>query len=206
MWCRPCGRRTIHPSGSRPLTSRLLATRLPLAPVVPQKTVGALPCPSGDRSHMPWLPGGPEAPRATGSHPRRTETRGEPLANARHRRARTEWGPGDGEPARLRLGERQGCRGKTGANAAAKGRMQTMDSEHCRAESSSEPSSIRSGTGCLIMPGLRGLTICAMSRSGRMRHLICQRGWIVGARCSPAWVPLVRRCCILRIWCRCRAN
>jgi len=33
------------------VTSRLLAKRLPLAPVVPQKTVDSLPCPIVDCSH-----------------------------------------------------------------------------------------------------------------------------------------------------------
>jgi hypothetical protein len=40
------------------VTSRLPAKRLPLAPVVPQKTVDSLPCPIVDRSQMPWLPCG----------------------------------------------------------------------------------------------------------------------------------------------------
>jgi hypothetical protein len=38
------------------MTSRSQARRLPLAPLVPQKTVSALPCPIVERSHMPWLP------------------------------------------------------------------------------------------------------------------------------------------------------
>ena len=40
------------------LTARPQARRLPLAPVVPQKTVGSLPCPIVDRSQMSWLPEG----------------------------------------------------------------------------------------------------------------------------------------------------
>src|SRR4029453_17404830 len=40
------------------LTSPLRAKRLPLAPVVPQKTVSALPCPIGYGAQRPWLPGG----------------------------------------------------------------------------------------------------------------------------------------------------
>jgi hypothetical protein len=65
-WCRPCGRRTKHPSGSRLLTSRCRASRLPLAPSVPQKTVRSLPCPIIDCSHMPWLPYGARFPMAHG--------------------------------------------------------------------------------------------------------------------------------------------
>ena len=40
------------------MTSRSQARRLPLAPLVPQKTVGSLPCPIVDCSQMPWLPKG----------------------------------------------------------------------------------------------------------------------------------------------------
>ena len=48
------------------LTSRPQARRLPLAPVVPQKTVGALPCPIVDRSQLAWLPGGSRCHLAPG--------------------------------------------------------------------------------------------------------------------------------------------
>ena len=48
------------------MTSRLQAKRRPLAPVVPQKTVGALPCPIVYRSQMLWLPCGSRFPRAHG--------------------------------------------------------------------------------------------------------------------------------------------
>jgi hypothetical protein len=48
------------------LTSRWPAPRRPLAPVVPQKTVGALPCPSVDGAPMPWLPCGSRFQRAHG--------------------------------------------------------------------------------------------------------------------------------------------
>jgi hypothetical protein len=65
-WCRPCGRRTKHPSGSRPLTSRSQARRLPLAPLVPQKTVSSLPCPIVYCSQMLWLPWGSRFPMAHG--------------------------------------------------------------------------------------------------------------------------------------------
>ena len=40
------------------MTSRSQARRLPLAPLVPQKTVSSLPCPIVYRSQMPWLPEG----------------------------------------------------------------------------------------------------------------------------------------------------
>ena len=65
-WCRPCGRRIKHPSGSRPLTSRSHARRPPLAPSVPQKTVSSLPCPIVYSSQMPWLPCGSRFPMAHG--------------------------------------------------------------------------------------------------------------------------------------------
>ena len=38
------------------MTSRFQARRLPLAPLVPQKTVSSLPCPIVYRSQMSWLP------------------------------------------------------------------------------------------------------------------------------------------------------
>ena len=57
-WCRSCGRRTKHPSGSRPLTSRSHTRRPPLAPSVPQKTISSLPCPIVDCAQMSWLPWG----------------------------------------------------------------------------------------------------------------------------------------------------
>src|SRR4029434_9074277 len=38
-----------------PLTSRVLARRLPLARSVPPKTLGSLPCPIGYLSHVLWL-------------------------------------------------------------------------------------------------------------------------------------------------------
>ena len=66
VWCRPCGRRTKHPSGSRLLTSCFHARRLPLAPSVPQKTVSSLPCPIVYCSQMPWLPYGSRFPMAHG--------------------------------------------------------------------------------------------------------------------------------------------
>jgi len=47
-------------------TSRLRAKRPPLAPVVPQKTVGSLPCPIVDRAQMLWLPEGSRFPMAHG--------------------------------------------------------------------------------------------------------------------------------------------
>ncbi len=65
-WCRPCERRTKHPSGSRLPTSRFHARRLPLAPSVPQKTVSSLPCPMRYCSQMPWLPWGSRFPMAHG--------------------------------------------------------------------------------------------------------------------------------------------
>jgi hypothetical protein len=40
------------------MTSRPQARRLPLAPLVPQKTVSSLPCPIVYRSQMLWLPEG----------------------------------------------------------------------------------------------------------------------------------------------------
>src|SRR5215471_6745936 len=64
VWCRLGKRRTKHPSGSRPLTSRSHARRPPLAPSVPQKTVCSLPCPSVSSSQMPWLPCGSCFPMA----------------------------------------------------------------------------------------------------------------------------------------------
>ena len=51
-WCRLCGRHTTHPSGSRPLTSRPRARRLPLVSFMPQKTVGSLPRPRVYHSQM----------------------------------------------------------------------------------------------------------------------------------------------------------
>src|SRR5262249_42667123 len=48
------------------VTSRVLAKRLPLAPVVPQKTVSALPRPIVDCAQMPWLPEGAYFPMAHG--------------------------------------------------------------------------------------------------------------------------------------------
>src|SRR5262249_47818973 len=48
------------------LTSRWPASRPPLAPVVPQKTVGSLPCPIVDCSQRPWLPYGSRFPMAHG--------------------------------------------------------------------------------------------------------------------------------------------
>ena len=47
VWCRPCGRRTKHPSGSRPLTSRFHTRRPPLAPrleTLDGKTVYLVDC------------------------------------------------------------------------------------------------------------------------------------------------------------------
>jgi hypothetical protein len=66
VWCRLGKRRTKHPSGSRPLPSRSHARRLPLAPSVPQKTVGSLPRPIVYSSQMPWLPWGSRFPMAHG--------------------------------------------------------------------------------------------------------------------------------------------
>jgi hypothetical protein len=63
------GRRGAAPSTHQDQglwTSRWRAKRLPLVPVVPQKTVGALLCPIVDRSQMSWLPGGSRFPRAHG--------------------------------------------------------------------------------------------------------------------------------------------
>jgi len=40
------------------VTSRVLAKRLPLAPVVPPKTVSSLPRPIVYCAQMPWLPEG----------------------------------------------------------------------------------------------------------------------------------------------------
>src|SRR5215831_3462260 len=57
-WCRPCRRRTKHPSGSRLLTSRSHTRRPPLAPSVPQKTISSLPCPIVYCAQMSWLPCG----------------------------------------------------------------------------------------------------------------------------------------------------
>ncbi len=48
------------------MTSRLLATRLPLAPIVPQTTVRALPRPIVDCAPMSWLPEGACVPLAHG--------------------------------------------------------------------------------------------------------------------------------------------
>ena len=48
------------------MTSHSQARRLPLAPLVPQKTVSALPCPIVYRSHMLWLPCGSRFPMAHG--------------------------------------------------------------------------------------------------------------------------------------------
>jgi len=48
------------------LTSRVRARRLPLARSVPQKTLGALPCPIGYSSQMSWLPRGSNCARAHG--------------------------------------------------------------------------------------------------------------------------------------------
>jgi len=48
------------------LTSRVLARRRPLARSVPQKTLGALPCPIGYISQMSWLPRGSNFSRAHG--------------------------------------------------------------------------------------------------------------------------------------------
>ncbi|SRR6266702_3988497 len=48
------------------VTSRPQARRLPLAPVVPQKTVSSLPCPIVDCAQMPWLPEGSCFPTAHG--------------------------------------------------------------------------------------------------------------------------------------------
>src|SRR2546428_10493936 len=68
---RACGVGCVGAAPSTPqdpglLTSRPPARRLPLAPGVPQKTVGALPCPIEDGSHMAWLPAGACVPRAHG--------------------------------------------------------------------------------------------------------------------------------------------
>jgi hypothetical protein len=54
--CSGAAPNTHQAQGS--LTSRLPAKRLPLALVVPQKTVGSLPCPIGYCAQMPWLPCG----------------------------------------------------------------------------------------------------------------------------------------------------
>jgi len=57
-WRRPnCAAPSTHQDQGS-LTSRWPAKRPPLAPVVPQKTVGSLPCPIGSCAHMPWLPEG----------------------------------------------------------------------------------------------------------------------------------------------------
>jgi hypothetical protein len=48
------------------VTSRLLATRLPLAPIVPQTTVRSLPRPIVYCAHMSWLPEGSCVPLAHG--------------------------------------------------------------------------------------------------------------------------------------------
>jgi hypothetical protein len=48
------------------VTSRPQARRLPLASVVPQKTVGSLPCPIVDGAQMSWLPEGACFPMAHG--------------------------------------------------------------------------------------------------------------------------------------------
>jgi hypothetical protein len=45
MWCRPWGAAPSTHQDQGLWTSRWRAKRLPLAPVVPQKTVGSLPCP-----------------------------------------------------------------------------------------------------------------------------------------------------------------
>jgi hypothetical protein len=49
-----------------PVTSRPQARRRPLASVMPQKTVGSLPCPIVSHSHMRWLPSGSGLHRAHG--------------------------------------------------------------------------------------------------------------------------------------------
>jgi hypothetical protein len=81
--------RGVGPVGAAPnthqdqgcLTARLPASRPPLAPVVPQKTVGSLPCPIVDRSQMPWLPYGSRLPMAHGRGVARlTHPVGGPLA------------------------------------------------------------------------------------------------------------------------------
>src|SRR5262245_23068112 len=62
--CSSAAPSTHQDQGS--LTSRWPAKRLPLAPVVPQKTVGSLPCPIGYCVQMPWLPEGSRFPMAHG--------------------------------------------------------------------------------------------------------------------------------------------
>jgi hypothetical protein len=65
-WCRPCGAAPSTHQDQGLVTSRLRAKRLPLAPVVPQKTVGSLPYPIVYCSQMPWLPCGSRFPMAHG--------------------------------------------------------------------------------------------------------------------------------------------
>jgi hypothetical protein len=66
VWCRLCGAAPSTHQDQGLVTSHWPATRLPLAPVMPQKTVGALPCPIVYRSQMPWLPCGSRFPMAHG--------------------------------------------------------------------------------------------------------------------------------------------
>jgi hypothetical protein len=74
------------------VTSRLRAKRLPLAPVVPQKTVSALPCPIGYGAQRPWLPGGARFHRAHGSGvPRLQNSEGGPLAWGEAGMQQTVW-------------------------------------------------------------------------------------------------------------------
>src|SRR5262249_11702463 len=67
------------------LTSGLPAKHLPLAPLVPQKTVGSLPCPIVYRSQMPWLPCGSRFHMAHGRGVARLHhSGGGPLSLERH--------------------------------------------------------------------------------------------------------------------------
>jgi hypothetical protein len=66
VWCRLCGAAPSTHQDQGLVTSHWPATRLPLAPVMPQKTVGALPCPIVYRSQMPWFPCGSRFPMAHG--------------------------------------------------------------------------------------------------------------------------------------------
>jgi len=54
--CRPLCAALHTQQDQGPLTSRSQARRPPLAPCVPQKTVGSLPCPPVCRAQIGWLP------------------------------------------------------------------------------------------------------------------------------------------------------